>query len=142
MGLEPHVDAIDMEPVIAFRQQPSLLPNLELAQADSTIEALLKLVRPEDHDRQGLQDGGLEPSALFSRGGFLAWGEVEEAAPLVLDRAPLHVPREPLGVKVEEQGKDDNQEEEYDESHRYLSRQLHCCVVVQSSIARVFHGGS
>lgn len=135
MRSEPHVDALHVELVAAFRQVPPDLAVVESAQADDALEAgvLDGAVVDEERDRG---DGG-SVEAFGGGGGGGERGEVEdegggdrEAVVVVVaveagggwaedagDGATatvglgVGVVKEPPGVDVEEEDEEDDQEE-------------------------------
>lgn len=61
--MKPHINAIDVEPVIAFGEETTHLAVFELGQADGAFERLLLVgsggLGGEDEDGEGSEDGGI-----------------------------------------------------------------------------------
>lgn len=137
MGLEPHVDAIEVKSVVAFRQKPGLFAINELGETNRAFQAFLEVLGAINHDGKGSEDGRLETSPESRDGRVLTWSEDETApspAGLLVPgrrRVVLHPPPEPLGVEVEEDDEHDDHEEDYDRDHHDLPCQLHGLGAVQ-----------
>lgn len=60
--MKPHVDAVDMEAMLAFRQQPCLFTNGQFTKADCAFQAsiLLEVFGLEDGDGEGVEDCWVE----------------------------------------------------------------------------------
>ena len=81
MRLEPHVDAVDVEAVVAFGEEPGLLAIGELGEADRALEPVLEVAGAVDEDGERSEHGGLEASPESRDGRVLARREDEAAAP-------------------------------------------------------------
>ena len=60
MRVKPHVDTLDVERVLAFRQQPTLFALLELRQAHGAFYLVGVRFRGELEGREEAEDGGIE----------------------------------------------------------------------------------
>lgn len=111
MGVEPHVDALPVEGMVAFGQQARGLAFRQPAEADGALHGLLEVLGSERHRRERLDDGRIE-AALLRAGGRLR--DEDQAGAAAAGDWVGAVP--PLGVEVQNEHKD--QEYEDDE---------HCC---------------
>lgn len=69
MGVEPRIDALDMERMFAFWEEAEDLGLVEPGQADRALEPVLVTAeRPEAENGQGLDDGAVN-ARVFTRGG-------------------------------------------------------------------------
>nr|ACN35946.1 unknown [Zea mays] len=123
VGMEPHVDALHVEPVGALGQRPHLLAVAHLGQAHRALQRVLVLAAggAVDGDGEGLQDGGGQ-AALRERGR----GNEEEPRGRRRRRQQRVRAQVALGVEVEEEDEDDDHEEEDDggEEHPVADGQL------------------
>ena len=138
MRLKPHVDAFNMEAMVAFREQPSFLAGDKLRQADSTFQTVLELFRTENQYGYGAKNGGIEASAIGGQSRVLAGGEDEGGPPAAAAAGTCKgaasvggSPPEPFGVEMKKDNKDDDEEENDDGYHHNLAAKLHGGGVVQ-----------
>ncbi|CAN6451262.1 unnamed protein product [Victoria cruziana] len=118
VGVEPHVDTVDVETVTASREQPRLLALLELGKTDGTLEAILVTLGLEVEDREGADDGGVEPQALHPERVLI--GSEDETAPPGAGDAAAGTP-EPTSVQVEQHDEDDHGKKKDDRCYHDLS---------------------
>jgi hypothetical protein len=71
MRLEPHVDAVDVEAVVAFREQSALLVGLEFAQTDGTLAPVFVILQLIDEHGKRFDRRFPEADILESRGVLL-----------------------------------------------------------------------
>lgn len=116
VGVEPHIDALQVEAMVALGEQPGLLPFGELAETNRALKPLLELRRSEGDDGEGMENGDVQSSA--GGGGVVAVG-VEHEAPAAGACFAVPAP-EPLSVEVEEDDEDDGDEEDDDGRHHHL----------------------
>lgn len=131
VGLEPHVDTVNMKPMIAFREHSSLLALGQLAQADGALQSIF--LGLEDDHRKRSEDGRVEAEAGSCGGAgcrLLAGCEDESAAAEAAGAGGgggtlLAAPPEIFGVEVEEEDEDDDHEEDDDAGNHDLPCQPH-----------------
>lgn len=107
VGVEPRIDAFDVEAVAALGQQPERLRGLEPAQAHCALQPLLlPLQRPEPEDRERLDHRSIHPGVPPLGGGGRE-PPIRAPAGAVGGSAALAVP----GIEEEEEGegKDDGE---------------------------------
>lgn len=108
VGLEPDVDAFDVEAVLAFGKEAEELSRFEPVEADRALEPLpVAGQRSKPEHWEGLHDGAADARAAALRGGETA---VAAAVAAVVADVALAV----LGVEEEEEG-----EGEYGGEHAY-----------------------
>lgn len=115
--MEPHVDALEVEPVAALGQQPGLLAVDQLAEADRALESLLEVRRPIDGDGQRAEHGRVEATARC--GVDVSRGEYE-AGPGATPEGGVRTEVAP-GIEVEEEDENDDHEEEDGRRHHHLA---------------------
>lgn len=127
MGLKPHIDAFDMEPMVAFWKQAGFVAGDDLGQADCTFQAILELFGAEVQYGYGGKNGGVEASAHSGQSWVLAGGEDEAAAAATaVGAASVNgSPPEPFGVEVEKENKDNDEEEDDDGNHHNPAAEFH-----------------
>lgn len=59
VGLEPRIDAVHVEAMAAFREEPCFLADKKLRQADGALQPTRELLGPEDDNWNGGEDGGV-----------------------------------------------------------------------------------
>ncbi|KAG6533925.1 hypothetical protein ZIOFF_007803 [Zingiber officinale] len=113
VGMEPHVDAVDVEAMGTPRKNAHLLALLEVAKAYRAVLCFL-LAAGGDAQGEGLDDGGIE-SAGGGRGGKSSTGTVvgqDEASP---DAAVTLAEEEEARAKVEVEGEEEEDGPEEDD---------------------------
>lgn len=103
--MKPHVDALEMESMLAFGKQADLFAIGQLREADCTFKAtlFLELFRIKDRNRQGAKYGWIKGRTSESR---LMGNEHEAARAIRAGRA-----RVPLRTEVEDESEDENDED-------------------------------
>lgn len=115
--MEPHVDALQVEAMVALGEQPGLLPVGELAETNRALKPLLELRRSEGDNGEGMENGDVESPAGGCSSGVVVL--VKHEAPAAAARVAVPAP-EPLGVEVEDDDEDDGDEENDDGRHHHL----------------------
>lgn len=122
MGLEPHVNAINVKPMIAVRQKSSLFTLHNLRETNRTFQTLLPVFGCENRHGKGGEDGGVETGSERT---VLTGGKDEAAAVAAAPRLRggdvAVAPPEASGKEMKTESNYDNEEHEYNEDHHYLS---------------------
>lgn len=136
--MEPHINTLKMESVVALGQQPSRLTVGELGEADGALEALLEVRRSVDGDGESFQQLGVE--AAVRQGADIGSGEDKVGAGAAEGRVGAPVA---LGVEIEKDDEDDDHEQEDDCCYQDLAAYRHAssaaAVAARRRLARLRH---
>lgn len=138
MRLKPHVDAFDVEAVVAFREQSALLVALELAQTDGALEPLFVIFRLIDEHGNCFYGRLAEAASLEPRGILLADKEQTTAS----ERTPASP--DAARVEMQTQDKENHCEQNYDGyQHDFAAydnrRGIIPCITIEIMAVRI-HG--
>lgn len=127
MRLEPHVNAVGVEAVVALGKEPTRLVLFELRQADGALlRARLRrrvALGGVDEDRERLEHGGVEAAIGQGAGGGGVHVEDELGAALAVPTnvAAAGSEQVPAGVEVEADHENDDEEENDDGAEHDLA---------------------
>lgn len=130
VGVEPHVNAVGMEFMVALWQYPTRFTRFELRQADGALRRVFRVglgVVGEDGERG--DDGGVEAACGSGDGGGVVGVEDELGAAAEVTAASTD--EVPAGVEVEkEHQKDDEEEEDDGGEHDLAAEAVTLCIEV------------
>lgn len=111
MRLKPHVDAVDVKAVVAFREQSALLVALEFAQTDRALEPLFVILRLIDEHGNCFYRRLAEADSLEPRGILIA----DKEQPTASERTPASP--NAARVEMQTQDKENHCEQNHDGCH-------------------------